>query len=225
MIMGGILKERIIESMKSSGMVPVFNHVDPDTCKSVVKACYKGGIRVFEFTNRSKSAAIVFAGLAKYVKSELPDMYLGVGSVTDAETTKHFIRSGADFIVSPALVPEMAVVCKEQNVMWIPGCGTVSEIVQAGKLGAEIIKLFPGEQIGGPGFVKAVLGPLPGLLLMPTGGVAPDYENLKNWFEAGVCCVGIGSKLFPAEMINQGDLQQITDRVKQTLAIIQQIRY
>ena len=109
--------------------------------------------------------------------------------------------------------------------MWIPGCGTVSEIVQAGKLGAEIIKLFPGEQIGGPGFVKAVLGPLPGLLLMPTGGVAPDYENLKNWFEAGVCCVGIGSKLFPAEMINQGDLQQITDRVKQTLAIIQQIRY
>lgn len=221
---GEVLKQYIIKTMRSSGLIPVFNHTDPATCKSVVKACYEGGIRVFEFTNRSQSAAKVFEELRAFVKSEMPDMYLGVGSVIDVETTKQFIRSGADFIVSPALVPEMAAVCQQENILWIPGCGTVTEIVNAKKLGAEIIKLFPGEQIGGAGFVKAVLGPLPDLMLMPTGGVSPDYENLKNWFEAGVCCVGMGSKLFPSEMIARNHFRPVTELVKKMLATIQKLR-
>lgn len=222
--MRDISKEKIINKIKESGLVPVFNHESEVVCKAIIKACYEGGVRVFEFTNRSQSTKEIFTELTEYVHAEMPDMIIGTGSVIDGETTKHFIHSGADFIVSPALVPEMAEVCRKEGVMWIPGCGTVSEIVKAIELGAEIIKLFPGNYVGGPGFVKVVLGPLPSLSLMPTGGVSPDYENLSAWFDAGVCCVGMGSKLFPEDWINSGNFQKITLIVKNTLSIIKQIR-
>jgi len=210
--------------MKSSGMVPVFNHDDAGVCMKVLDACYEGGLRAFEFTNRSISAKEVFSVLRSHVDENLPDMLLGVGSVTNAEQTEMFIGSGADFIVSPGLVPQMAEVCNKEGIMWIPGCGTVSEILQAKRFGAEIVKIFPAAQLGGPAFIKAVLAPLPGTLLMPTGGVAPEYDNLKKWFDAGVCCVGIGSKLFPEEFIRHGDYQKITALVENTLAIIKQLR-
>lgn len=217
-------KAEVVKQMRASGLVPVYNHADAKVCKSVLKACYDGGLRVFEFTKRSSSAYEVFCELRSYVDQEMPDMLIGVGSIIDAETTEQFIKAGADFIVSPALVPEMAVVCKNNEIVWAPGCGTVSEIVQAQKLGADITKLFPGEQVGGPAFAKAVLGPLPWSMLMPTGGVTPEEKNLKAWFNAGVCCVGLGSNLFPKDWIESRDFQKITALVKNTLAIINDIR-
>lgn len=217
-------KTDVVLKMKESGMIPVFNHPELEICKSVLKACYDGGSRVFEFTKRSESALEVFLELKKYVQADLPEMLIGVGSIIDAKTANQFIQSGADFIVSPALVPEMAEVCKEQNIVWAPGCGTVSEIVQAQNLGADIVKLFPGAQVGGPSFAKAVLGPLPWSLLMPTGGVSPDKENLKAWFDSGVCCVGMGSNLFPKEWIKNGEFHKISSLVKSTLSIIKEIR-
>lgn len=205
-------------------MIPVFNHPNKDVCKSIVKACYDGGLRVFEFTNRSQSAYAVFVELIKYVRSDMPDMLIGVGSIIDSKTTTKFIQAGADFIVSPAMIPKMAEICNQEEVAWAPGCGTVTEIVTAQNHGADIAKLFPGEQVGGPGFVKSVLGPMPWSLLMPTGGVSPDKENLTAWFNAGVCCVGMGSKLFPTDWINNGEYDKITNLVKNTLKIIEEIR-
>lgn len=210
--------------MKESGMIPVFNHPDLEVCKSVVKACYDGGLRVFEFTKRSESAYDVFVELVKFVRAEMPDMLVGVGSIIDAPTTTKFILAGADFIVSPAMIPEMAAVCCQEQILWAPGCGTVSEIVQAQNHGADIAKLFPGEQVGGPKFVKAVLGPMPWSLLMPTGGVSPEKENLKAWFDAGVVCVGMGSKLFPKEWISNGEFEKVAELVRSTLQIIEEIK-
>lgn len=217
-------KSEVALSLKESGLIPVFNHTDIETCKSILKACHEGGLRVFEFTNRSASALQVFTELSAYAHKNTPDMLLGAGSILDGDTTTDFIEAGARFIVSPALVPEIAEVCNREEILWIPGCGTVSEIVQAQNLKAEIIKLFPATEIGGSAFVKAVLGPMPWTQLMPSGGVSPDEDNLKAWFDAGVSCVGMGSKLFPKEWIRERKFSNITKLVENTIRVINQIR-
>lgn len=181
--------------MKQTGMIPVFYHKDLEVCKQVLSACYRGGARVFEFTNRGDFAHEIFAQLVKWAEKELPEMMLGVGSVVDAGTTSLYLQSGANFIVSPILNPEMAKACNRRKVAWSPGCGSLSEISQAEELGAEVVKIFPGSQVGGPDFVKAVRGPFPWSSIMPTGGVKPTEDNLKAWFDAGVHCVGMGSQL------------------------------
>lgn len=222
--MSNIPKAAVVLKMIESGLVPVFYHPDLNICKNVLKACYDGGLRVFEFTNRADFAHETFSELSKYVQKELPGMLFGAGSIIDAGTAAIYIQAGARFIVSPALVPEMAGVCNRRNIMWAPGCGTVSEIVRAQELGADIVKIFPGAQVGGPAFVKAILGPMPWSLIMPTGGVSPDKENLKSWFGSGVSCVGMGSNLFPKEWLEQGDFEKITQLVRNTLSIIKEVR-
>ena len=219
-----IPKANVVLNMIESGLVPVFYHHDLNICKNVLKACYDGGLRVFEFTNRADFAHEKFSELSKYAQGELPGMLLGAGSIIDAGTAAIYIQSGARFVVSPALVPEMASVCNRRNIMWAPGCGTVTEIVRAQELGADIVKIFPGSQVGGPAFVKAILGPMPWSLIMPTGGVSPDKENLTAWFESGVSCVGMGSNLFPKEWLVKGDFEKITQLVRNTLLIINEIR-
>jgi 2-dehydro-3-deoxyphosphogluconate aldolase/(4S)-4-hydroxy-2-oxoglutarate aldolase len=223
--MSKLSKSDVVKRIIDSGMVPVYNHPDVAVCKSVLKACYDGGLRVFEFTNRSEGAYEVFVKLKKYTASVLPEMLLGAGSIIDAKTTRKFIDAGADFIVSPALVEEMVYACEENSVSWTPGCSTVTEIVKAYNLGSELIKLFPGFQVGGPGFVKAVLAPLPFLNLMPTGGVSPDRENLQAWFDAGVACVGMGSRLFPEDWIDHAEFDKLSRLVADTLSLIDDIRY
>jgi 2-dehydro-3-deoxyphosphogluconate aldolase/(4S)-4-hydroxy-2-oxoglutarate aldolase len=215
--------ETVIQTIKS-GLVPVYYNFDIETCKNVLKACYDGGIRVFEFTNRGTFAHEVFSALSKYAEKTLPDMLLGAGSVIDSGTASLYMQSGAKFIVSPALVPEVGKTCNKRNVLWIPGCGSVTEIVDAMELGADIVKIFPASQVGGPSFVSAVKGPMPWATIMPTGGVSPDKENLKAWFDAGVCCVGMGSKLFPNEWVKEHKFDEITALVKNTLSIISEIR-
>ncbi|NRB63880.1 MAG: bifunctional 4-hydroxy-2-oxoglutarate aldolase/2-dehydro-3-deoxy-phosphogluconate aldolase [Saprospiraceae bacterium] len=187
----------VAQKMKETGIIPVFYHASIDIARQVLGACYRGGIRVFEFTNRGDFAQDIFAELIKYAQRELPGMMLGIGSVMDAGTAAMYMQLGANFVVSPILNPEMAIVCNRRKVLWSPCCGTLTEISRAHELGAEIVIIFPGTQVGGPGFVKAILGPCPWTSIMPTGGVAPTEENLRPWFEAGVVCVGMGSKLFP----------------------------
>ncbi len=211
-------------AMESTGLVPVFYNPDPELGKEVLKACYAGGIRCFEFTNRGDFAHEVFRELSLFAAQELPELMLGIGSVVDAGTTSLYIQLGASFIVSPLLNPNMAKVCNRRKILWSPGCGTVSEISQAEELGAEIVKIFPGTQVGGPGFVKAVKGPCPWSKIMPTGGVAPTEDNLRPWFEAGVTCVGMGSKLFSKEMLANRDFPALTEKVKGALELIQRIR-
>ncbi|MBC9795164.1 bifunctional 4-hydroxy-2-oxoglutarate aldolase/2-dehydro-3-deoxy-phosphogluconate aldolase [Sinomicrobium weinanense] len=210
--------------MQETGIVPVFYHPDAEVCKQVVKACYDGGIRVFEFTNRGDYAHEVFAELNSYAEKELPELILGVGSVVDAGAASLYIQLGTGFIVSPVLNPEMARVCNRRKVMWSPGCGSLTEISHAEELGAEVVKIFPGTQVGGPEFVKAVKGPFPWSSIMPTGGVEPTEENLSAWFNAGVHCVGIGSKLFTKDADGTYNLRAITETVKNALDIVKKVR-
>lgn len=209
----------VILKMQEVKMVPVFYDSDLTICKNVLKACYEGGARVFEFTNRGDFAHEIFARLNQYCSTEFPDMVLGAGSVVDAGTTSLYIQLGANFVVSPVLKEDMAIVCNRRKVLWLPGCGSLTEINKAEELGAEIVKLFPGSAFG-PGFVKAVLGPSPWTSIMPTGGVTMERENLKSWFDAGVTCVGMGSQLFKSAYPDMGILR---DRVKEVLKTINEV--
>lgn len=210
--------------MQDTGMIPVFYHKDAEICKQVIMACYKGGVRVFEFTNRGDFAHEVFAELNKWAAVSCPDMILGVGSVVDSGTASLYLQLGANFIVSPILDEETARVCNRRKVAWSPGCGSLNDISHAEELGAEIVKIFPGSSVGGAEFVKAVKGPCPWSSIMPTGGVEPTEENLSKWFNAGVCCVGMGSKLFPAAVISSCNWEYITDKCKEVFSIIALLR-
>lgn len=210
--------------MKETGIIPVFYNSNIEICKAVVKAVYNGGMRLFEFTNRGDFAHEVFSEVNKYALAELPGMIMGAGSVMDAATASLYIQSGANFIVSPVLKEEMAIVCNRRKVLWSPGCGTVSEISRAEELGAEVVKIFPAPAVGGPDFVKAVLGPMPWTSIMPTGGVEPTEESLKKWFKAGVYCVGMGSNLITAEVIKNKDFDLLEAKTKEVLDLLKRVR-
>ncbi|WP_299892039.1 bifunctional 4-hydroxy-2-oxoglutarate aldolase/2-dehydro-3-deoxy-phosphogluconate aldolase [uncultured Lacinutrix sp.] len=209
--------------MNKTGLVPLFYDNDLDKCKQVLNACYHGGARLMEFTARGDFSEEVFKELNQYTLKEMPDMILGVGSITDAATASRFMALGANFIVTPVLREDIAIVCNRRKVLWSPGCGSLTEITRAEELGCEIVKLFPGG-IYGPEFVKAIRGPQPWTNIMPTGGVSPTRENLTNWFNAGVICVGIGSKLINKNTDGQYDLTKIQSITKKTLDIIKELK-
>lgn len=217
-------RSEVFTAMKETGVVPVFFHADVEVCKSVVKACYDGGIRVFEFVNRGDFAHEIFSELNKYALKELPGMILGTGSLVEPATTAIYIQAGANFIVSPLLNEEMAKVCNRRGVAWSPGCGTISEISKAQELGAELVKLFPASEIGGPSFIKAVKGPMPWTNIMPTGGVSTAEDNLKGWFDAGVTCVGMGSNLFPKDIMEAKNYGALADKVKELMSTIKKVK-
>ena len=209
--------------MKDTGMVPLFYHPDIELGKKVLKACYDGGARLIEFTARGDFAFEVFLELNKYTIQELPGMIMGVGSITDAGAASMFMQMGANFIVTPTLREDIAIACNRRKVLWSPGCGTLTEINRAEELGCEIIKLFPGDTYG-PGFVKAIRGPQPWTSIMPTGGVSTDEDNLKGWFDAGVICVGMGSKLISKDILANKDYAGLENRVRETLTLIKSLR-
>lgn len=214
--------EEIIGQMSQTGLIPVFNHQDISVAQKVLNVAYDAGIRVFEFTNRQSNAFEVFKQLKLHAE-KYPDLLLGIGTIFTAEDAKKFYQIGADFIVSPALIPEVAQYCQMKEIFWIPGCATVTEVYAAKSLGASLIKAFPGNLLG-PAFIKAVLSVLPDIKLMPTGGVEPNQENLKAWFDAGVTCVGMGSQLFDKKAIEKGDFNALESRIKESLNIIQSIK-
>ncbi len=207
--------------MGETGLVPVFYHTEVAICQAVLRACYQGGARVFEYTNRGDFAHETFAQLVKFCAAELPGMMLGIGSVVEPGTASLYLQLGANFIVSPAIHEDMARTCHRRKVLWIPGCGSINEIGQAESLGAEIVKMFPGAQVGGPKFVAAVKAPCPWTSIMPTGGVEPTEESIKAWFEAGVHCVGIGSQLVTSQIVQFRDFAKLTEKTAQVLAWIQ----
>ena len=209
--------------MARTGLVPLFYHPEPAIVIRVVQACFEGGARVVEFTNRGDFAHDVFGEVSRHVARNLPELMLGVGSVADAGTASLYLQLGADFIVTPVLREDVGRVCNRRKVLWAPGCATPTEIAQAEELGAEIVKVFPGGVVG-PGFVKAVKAPSPWTSIMPTGGVAPTEESLRAWFEAGATCVGMGSKLITRDLVERGDFAALTETVRATLALIEKIR-
>lgn len=213
----------VVQQMKATGMVPLFYHPDIEVAKQVTKACYDGGARLLEFTSRGDFAHKIFDALSLYCNEHLPEMILGVGSVTDAASASLYMALGANFVVTPVLREDIAMVCNRRKVLWSPGCGSLGEIGRAEELGCEVVKLFPGS-LYGPGFVKAVRGPQPWTSIMPTGGVAPTEENLSAWFNAGVTCVGMGSKLLSKDLIANKDYAGISTKVTDALQLIKQVR-
>jgi 2-dehydro-3-deoxyphosphogluconate aldolase / (4S)-4-hydroxy-2-oxoglutarate aldolase len=213
---------QVAETMKQTGLVPLFYNSDIEISKKVVKAVYDGGARLLEFTARGDFAHEVFGALNKYVLKELPEMIMGVGSVTDAASASRYMALGANFIVTPVLREDIALICNRRKVLWSPGCGSLTEIARAEELGCEIVKLFPGG-IYGPDFVKAIKGPQPWTSIMPTGGVSPTKESLESWFKAGVTCVGMGSKLIKKGASGVYDLSAIELNTRFSIDAIQQM--
>lgn len=213
-------KIEVIQRMKLTGMVPVFYNADLELSKQVVKACYEGGVRAFEFTNRGDFAHEIFGELSKWVAKECPEMILGVGSVVDAPTAALYIQLGANFVVGPLFNAEVAKVCNRRLIPYTPGCGSVSEIGAAQEVGCDMTKIFPAGNVGGPSFVKNILAPMPWSMIMATGAVEPTEENLSAWFKAGVTVVGMGSLLFPKEVIAQKDWAAISLKCREALDII-----
>jgi len=211
----------VMQKMEETGLVPLFFHSDIEIAKELVRACYQGGARLIEFTHRGDFAHEVFGELNHYCIKNMPEMILGVGSITDTASASLYMNMGANFIVTPVLREDIALVCNRKKIMWSPGCGSLTEIVKAEELGCELVKLFPGG-IYGPSFVKAIRAPQPWTSIMPTGGVSLD--NLDKWFEAGVSCVGMGSKLFTKEVMNEANYELLSKNVKKALSIIQEIR-
>jgi 2-dehydro-3-deoxyphosphogluconate aldolase/(4S)-4-hydroxy-2-oxoglutarate aldolase len=216
-------KIQVFEVMSSTGLVPVFYHKDTEVAKNVLKYCYIGGIRVFEFTNRGEFAHEVFSELSKFAASECPEMILGVGSIVDAATASLYIQLGANFIVGPLFNPDVAKVANRRLIPYTPGCGSVSEVGFAQEMGCDLCKIFPGDVLG-PSFVKGLKAPMPWSLLMVTGGVKPEKDNLKAWFDAGVMCVGMGANLFPKEVIATKDWSKISELCETCLTVIRQVK-
>ena len=217
-------KMQVLDAIVSTGMVPVYYNKDVEIAKQVVKACYEGGVRAFEFTNRGDFAHEVFAELIKFATKECPELVLGVGSIVDAGTASIYLQLGANFVVGPLFNPEIAKVCNRRLVPYTPGCGSVSEIGFAQEVGCDLCKIFPAGNVGGPSFVKNIKAPMPWSMIMATGAVEPTEENLSAWFKAGVTCVGMGSKLFPKEMIAAGNWEAISTLCRDALATIKKYR-
>lgn len=217
-------KMQVLDAIVSTGMVPVYYNKDVEIAKQVVKACYEGGVRAFKFTNRGDFAHEVFAELIKFATKECPELVLGVGSIVDAGTASLYLQLGANFVVGPLFNPEIAKVCNRRLVPYTPGCGSVSEIGFAQEVGCDLCKIFPAGNVGGPSFVKNIKAPMPWSMIMATGAVEPTEENLSAWFKAGVTCVGMGSKLFPKEMIAAGNWEAISTLCRDALATIKKYR-
>ncbi len=214
---------QVAQKMAEQGMVPLFYHADVELGKQVLSACYKGGARLLEFTNRGEYAHEVFGELNKFCAKELPEMIMGVGSVTDAGSASLYMQLGANFVVTPVLREDIAFACNRRKVLWSPGCGSLTEICRAEELGCEIVKLFPGGTYG-PSFVKDIKGPQPWTSVMPTGGVSPTLENLKGWFDAGVTCVGMGSQMISSDILKNQSYDVLEKRIADALALIQTLK-
>lgn len=214
----------VLTALQTQGICPVFYHSDPGTALNVIRACARGGAPVIEFTNRGDFAVDLFGEIARELSRTDPDIVLGIGSVLDAGTAAMFLNRAARFVVSPALVPEVAQVCNRRIVAYFPGCGSVTDISNAHALGCDIVKLFPGASVGGPDFVKAVLGPMPWTKIMPTGGVDPDPASIAKWFGSGIVAAGMGSKLITDAAVRDGDWAGIETAVRGAVEAVRAFR-
>jgi 2-dehydro-3-deoxyphosphogluconate aldolase/(4S)-4-hydroxy-2-oxoglutarate aldolase len=213
----------VVQKIAETGIVPVFYNSDIEICKGVLEACYQGGIRVFEFTNRGDYAHELFDELNKFVTARHNDMILGAGTVFDAGTASLYIQLGANFIVAPVIKEDVAITCNRRKIAWVPGCATMNEISRAEELGAEMVKIFPGNVVG-PEFVKSLKGPMPWTSVIVTGGVEPEEESLRTWFSAGVTAVGIGSQLFPKELLAKKDFQTLAEKISTVMDHMKKVK-
>lgn len=214
--------EIIINKLKQQGLLPLFYHSDAAVCLEVTKALYAAGIRAIEFTNRGNAAFANFKTLVAARNTTMPDLLLAVGTIRTAEQANRFIEAGADFLISPVFDADVCDAAYINKILWIPGCMTPTEIHVAENAGCRLIKLFPGNVLG-PSFVSGIKELFPNVDFMPTGGVEPTEENIEAWFNAGVCAVGMGSKLISKSVLEAKEYNKIESKTKELLSIIAQL--
>jgi 2-dehydro-3-deoxyphosphogluconate aldolase / (4S)-4-hydroxy-2-oxoglutarate aldolase len=215
-------KTEILSKLSQYPLVPVFYNKDAELTRKILKSCYDGGIRAFEFTNRGENALEVFEEIYKYIRTDCPEMALGIGTIFNGKQAREFIDLGADFVVQPITSREVGEECQSHEVVWAPGAGTANEVYNAMSMGADIVKLFPGNVLG-PGFVKSLKGPMPKVKLMVTGGVEPTEESINAWFKSGVTAVGLGSQLFPQDIIDKGDFGKLSEKISDLMKVVKQL--
>jgi len=216
-------KTDLLKLIPEQGVLPLYFYKDSEVSLQVLRTLYKAGIRAVEYTNRGEAALQNFSKMREVCDKELSGMYLGIGTIKTAEAAQSFVDAGADFIICPGLVEAVAGVADRNGMLWVPGCMTPSEIIHAENMGAKMIKLFPGNILG-PEFMSAIKALFPDLLFMPTGGVDLDKENISSWLKAGVCAVGMGSKLISNKLLEQKDYAKMEELTLQALDILKSLR-
>lgn len=216
-------KKLVSDKIVQQGILPLYFNANETVSVEILKAIYKAGIRAVEYTNRGDAALNNFRKLVEVKNNEMPEMLLGVGTIKTLQQAESYMNAGADFMVSPGLIPEVVDHANSKNIFYAPGCMTPSEIIAAENKGMAFIKLFPGNLLG-PEFVSSIKEIFPKLLFMPTGGVDTTKENLEAWFKSGVCAVGMGSKLISKKLMEQKDYAAIEKSTTQVLEMIQQIK-
>ena len=216
-------KSELLKLIPEQGILPLYFNKDEETSIELLRALFNAGIRTVEYTNRGEAALKNFKQMRKVIDAEMQGMYLGIGTIKDGAMAQTFIDAGADYIICPGLVDSVAEVSDKHDILWVPGCMTPTEIIKAETMGAKMIKLFPGNILG-PDFLSAIKALFPDLLFMPTGGVELDKGNIESWFKAGVCAVGMGSKLVSKDVMENKKYAELTASTKEAIAIIQSIR-
>ena len=212
----------LINQIKNEGMLPLFYHDDVTVCENVLQALYNGGVRCVEFTNRGVHALPNFKHLVS-LKTTMPGLILGIGTIKTPQDATSFIEAGADFLISPCFDASVADVAYMHKVLWIPGCMTPTEIHVAQKSGATLVKLFPGNVLG-PGFVEAIKTLFTGVDFLVTGGVEPTEQNIGTWFKAGVSGVGLGSKLITKDVLANKNYKQLETQTKELVQLIKKVQ-
>jgi 2-dehydro-3-deoxyphosphogluconate aldolase/(4S)-4-hydroxy-2-oxoglutarate aldolase len=216
-------KTDLLKLIPEQGVLPLYFYKDPEVSLQVLKALYNAGIRAVEYTNRGEAAFQNFKKMRELCDNELKEMYLGIGTIKNGQMAQKFIDAGADFIICPGLVEDVAKIADKNNMLWVPGCMTPTEIIRAETLGAKMIKLFPGNILG-PKFMSAIKALFPDLLFMPTGGVDLNKENISEWLKSGVCAVGMGSKLISKQLLEEKNYPKIEELTRQAIDILKSLR-
>ena len=215
--------QKVSDAIVKQGMLPLYFNSDETVTVEVLRAIYRAGIKAVEYTSRGEAALSNFTKMVAVRNAEMPDLLLGIGTIKNLQQAEEYFAVGADFFISPGFVPEVAAFLKDKQILYSPGCMTPTEIITAENAGIHFIKLFPGNMLG-PDFVSGIKDIFPKLLFMPTGGVDTTKENIGGWFKAGVCAVGMGSKLISKQLMADKDYATIESDTKAVLNLIQSIK-
>jgi 2-dehydro-3-deoxyphosphogluconate aldolase/(4S)-4-hydroxy-2-oxoglutarate aldolase len=217
-------KSEVSEHLLGAGVLPMFSHPDEKISIRILEALYKAGVRIVEFTNRPDEALAIFKCMRQFADDHLPGLVLGAGTIMNEAQAESFAHAGAAFLVAPSMDREVGMFCRNNDLFWCPGASTLNEILQAEAAGADLVKLFPAAQLGGPAYLKAIRAPCPWLQLIPTGGISTDSKVLRNWIEAGAEVIGMGSHLFEGLDTGLDAMDRLTARASELLGLLQNLK-